>query len=118
MPRRSDDDQQAYLRKLIKELPLPGFMRPTLAVLLDSLPFTARGRLDTKALEAMPLPETWSRFGADDEEDEEELIEIESRLKRVWKLVTAEAGVSMPIDRVAQPLLRRRQLPAAHAAPG
>lgn len=94
-----DDDQQAYLRKLIKDLPLPGYMRPTLAVPLDSLPFTGRGKLDTKALEAMPLPETWSGLGDGDQEDEEELTETESRLRKVWKLVTAEAGMSVPISK-------------------
>lgn len=95
---KDDDAQRVYLRKLIKDLPLPSYMRPTLAVPLESLPFTGRGKLDTKALEAMPLADTWSGLDGDDK-DEEDLTETETRLKNVWKLVTAEAGVSMPIKK-------------------
>ncbi|CAJ2500623.1 Uu.00g034760.m01.CDS01 [Anthostomella pinea] len=88
-------DEAQYLRRLLRRLPLPSTMRPTLAVPLPSLPFTDRGKLDTRALAKMPLP----ALSADEDMPEEKLTETENRLKAVWRGVLGEAGASVPIYR-------------------
>ncbi|KAI1080032.1 putative hybrid NRPS/PKS enzyme [Whalleya microplaca] len=89
------EDEQLYLRDLVRCLPLPAYMRPALAVALDSLPYTDRGKLDVLALTRLPLPS----LSLDDEEQEDDLTEHETRMKRVWKDVLGEVGASMPIRR-------------------
>ncbi|KAI0002322.1 putative hybrid NRPS/PKS enzyme [Xylariaceae sp. FL0662B] len=88
------EDEPQYLRRLVQDLPLPAYMRPALAVPLESLPFTDRGKLDVKALAQLPLPSLSS-----EEEPEDELTEHEARMKRVWREVLGELGASMPIRR-------------------
>ncbi|KAI0467733.1 putative hybrid NRPS/PKS enzyme [Xylaria cf. heliscus] len=88
-------NEQTYLRKLIQGLPLPAYMRPTVAVPMDAMPTTDRGKLDTKALLQNPLP----AIAHDEEELDEDLTEHEARLKRVWRTVLGEVSASIPIRR-------------------
>lgn len=89
------DDKQAYLRQLNHELPIPQYMRPVIAIALDVLPVTDRGKLDSSKLAALPLP----RVSLDDEETNEELTEQEARLRDVWKSVLGEISSAIPIRR-------------------
>ncbi|KAE8149917.1 hypothetical protein BDV25DRAFT_120086 [Aspergillus avenaceus] len=82
----------AYLRQLIQSLPLPVYMRPAIAVPLQRLPFTDRGKLDTKALVAIPIEE-------DEEAANEELTETEQKLKELWQGILSEQGISIEIRR-------------------
>ncbi|KAH7024908.1 uncharacterized protein B0I36DRAFT_416764 [Microdochium trichocladiopsis] len=87
-------DKQAYLRDLLRQLPLPPYMRPAVAVPLEGLPVTGRGKLDTKLLSTMPL-ETHDLTGSSTEE--EILTETEQRLREVWQQVLTDAGVAKEI---------------------
>ena len=87
-------NKQTYLQKLIQTLPLPVYMRPVLAIPLDSMPFTGRGKLDTLALAALPLP---GQNEATD--DEEEFNEVEYRLKTVWEKVLSEVDIAINIKK-------------------
>ncbi|GAB1212633.1 hypothetical protein ATERTT37_001777 [Aspergillus terreus] len=89
---RSNSSASAYLRQVIQSLPLPVYMRPAIAVPLERLPFTERGKLDTKALAAIPIQE-------DEETVNEELSETEQKLKQVWQDILSEQGMSLEIRR-------------------
>ena len=88
-------DPSDYLRKLLQSLPLPVYMRPAVAIPLDVLPFTERGKLDIKVLAAIPLAqdEDEQQFGCED------LTETERKLKGVWENVLSEVGVKIRIDK-------------------
>ncbi|KAH6855609.1 hypothetical protein B0I37DRAFT_442419 [Chaetomium sp. MPI-CAGE-AT-0009] len=45
----------AFLRKLVKDLPLPNYMRPSAIFAVSSLPLSHHGKLDRKAVAALPL---------------------------------------------------------------
>lgn len=85
-------DQTGYLRHLLRSLPLPIYMRPAVALPLDRLPFTARGKLDTKLLESLPLQQF-----VDSEQDS--LTDMESRLKDVWLDVLSDVGTDLQITK-------------------
>ncbi|PKY00558.1 hypothetical protein P168DRAFT_260046 [Aspergillus campestris IBT 28561] len=89
---RSQSSASAYLRQLIRTLPLPVYMRPAIAVPLQRLPFTERGKLDVKALAAIPIEE-------DEETDNEELSDTEKALKQVWQDILSEQGLPLEIRR-------------------
>ncbi|KAI0184184.1 putative hybrid NRPS/PKS enzyme [Xylaria flabelliformis] len=86
---------QVYLRELIQGLPLPAYMRPAVAIAMDAMPVTDRGKLDTKALLQKPLP----TITHDEEEADEDLTQHEVRLKRVWRTVLGEVSASILIRR-------------------
>jgi thioester reductase-like protein len=86
---------QPLLDRLLKELPLPTYMRPTVTIALEALPVTGRGKLDTHALADYPLPEV----NQTDDNGEEELTEMESRLKAVWREVLSEVDANLAIKR-------------------
>ncbi|KAI2643458.1 hypothetical protein GGS21DRAFT_485978 [Xylaria nigripes] len=81
-----------YLRQLLLSLPLPIYMRPAVAVPVDVLPFTERGKLDVKALSAVPLV----RF---DLEETESLTECEAKLKLIWEDVLTGVDVGLRITK-------------------
>lgn len=45
-----------YLQTLLRNLPLPAYLRPTRAVVLNAMPMTQAGKTDRRALRAMNIP--------------------------------------------------------------
>ncbi|KAI1778541.1 Nonribosomal peptide synthetase 14 [Hypoxylon cercidicola] len=88
-------DTATYLRQLSQELPVPPYMRPTVIIALDTLPVTERGKLDTKELASLPLPQ----IAADG--DEHQLTPTEARLREIWIGVLGEISSSVPIRRTS-----------------
>jgi pseurotin A synthetase (hybrid polyketide synthase/nonribosomal peptide synthetase) len=86
---------QAYLRHLIQSLPLPVYMRPAVAVPLESLPFTERGKLDTKALAAIPL----AQFQEETNDEPQDLNPTELKMKHAWEDVLSEVGTGLQIKK-------------------
>ncbi|PNY23690.1 LOW QUALITY PROTEIN: Hybrid Polyketide synthase-nonribosomal peptide synthetase [Tolypocladium capitatum] len=82
-------DDAEYLRSLLQDLPLAPYMRPAIAVSLNAMPFTERGKLDTKALEETELP---IMVADDGDEDGGEVTECEASLKEIWRDVIRGAG--------------------------
>ncbi|KAK0725838.1 putative Nonribosomal peptide synthetase 14 [Lasiosphaeris hirsuta] len=83
-----------YLRSLLLQLPLPAHMRPAIAVPLEALPFTERGKLDGAALSKIELP-----LGPGEDIDDD-LTEYESKLKQVWRDIIQDVGGALvPIRR-------------------
>jgi hybrid polyketide synthase/nonribosomal peptide synthetase ACE1 len=75
----AQEDHEQSIRLLRSRLELPQFMCPAFIIPVDRMPATASGKLDRKAVAALPLPE-------DNTSTEEiELTPTEERLKRVWE---------------------------------
>ncbi|KAI1737463.1 Nonribosomal peptide synthetase 14 [Xylaria scruposa] len=89
------EDTATYLRQLKQELPVPSYMRPTVIIPLDTLPVTIRGKLDTKTLASLPLPNIVANG------DEDQLTPTEARLREIWIDVLGEISLSVPIHRTS-----------------
>ena len=51
------EDKELFLAQLLQKLPLPQYMRPSIVINLEeSLPRTAGGKIDRKAVDLIPLP--------------------------------------------------------------
>ncbi|KAI9040688.1 PKS-NRPS hybrid synthetase psoA [Aspergillus affinis] len=87
-------DQGSYLRQLSQELPIPLHMRPAMMLPLDILPVTERGKLDNRKLATLPLP-----LASVEEEVNNQLTEVEVRLREVWRRALGETSFSLPIHR-------------------
>ena len=87
-------DKHTYLRQLSQELPAPAYMRPAITIPLEILPVTERGKLDTKKLASLPIPEI-----SFDEDADEQLTSTEARLREVWKSVLGDITSSIQIRR-------------------
>ena len=89
-PDKVPKDPSSYLRQLLSSLPLPVYMRPAVAIPMDRLPSGAGGKLDMKALKALPLPDI-------SEPEDTELTEIEAQLKIIWEDVLSGMGARFQI---------------------
>lgn len=87
-------DQQLFLNTLSSRLPLPQYMRPAITFPLEDLPVTSSGKLNRRALAALPLPEM--NISCDDHVDAVamDLTEQEAWLKRTWEKIIPESVVS------------------------
>lgn len=90
VPDKVPNDPSSYLRQLLTSLPMPVYVRPAVAMPLDRLPSGAGGKLDMKALKALPLPEI-------SEPEDTELTEIEAQLKLLWEDVLSGMGARFQI---------------------
>ncbi|KAJ5361341.1 polyketide synthetase [Penicillium brevicompactum] len=66
---------------LAASLPLPQYMRPTTAIAIDRIPLTNSGKIERKALQALPLP------SSSPQERSPSLTSTEDRLAQVWESV-------------------------------
>jgi len=57
MSKGANAESQRYLQSMLRSLDLPTYMRPTRAVLLETMPRTASGRINRGALRDMVVPE-------------------------------------------------------------
>lgn len=58
VPDFSQSDRKEFTSILKKQLPMPRSMCPAVSVPLDTMPLNTHGKLDRRALEAMPIPRT------------------------------------------------------------
>ena len=86
---------QGYLRQLLQSLPLPVYMRPAVAVPIDIMPVTERGKLDTKALASIPL----TQFQEEETGEQPILNANETKMKLVWEDVLSEVGAGFQIKK-------------------
>lgn len=80
------DNTEEYLDRLLMSLPLPAYMRPSQAIVIDELPMNASGKVDRKALNSLPL---LSRNNATNRRSSpQHLTPMERRLMtQVWEVV-------------------------------
>ncbi|KAH7408173.1 lovastatin nonaketide synthase [Phaeosphaeria sp. MPI-PUGE-AT-0046c] len=87
------DQHLSSLEILRSELPLPRYMIPTLLVPLSRVPTTANGKVDRKALAAMPLPKQDR-----DQKQRTQLNVSEGELQLLWRAVLGEPAESVIIE--------------------
>jgi hybrid polyketide synthase/nonribosomal peptide synthetase ACE1 len=81
---------QRSLEDILKRLPLPIYMRPSLIVPVEDLPRTENGKRDRRRIDALPVPESWIKAGIDTEEGQE-LTALELQIKQAWEHVLPPA---------------------------
>jgi hybrid polyketide synthase/nonribosomal peptide synthetase ACE1 len=72
-----NNQQQEFLKVLLQRLPLPRSMTPAMLIVTNMIPLNSHGKLDRRAVEAMPLPES---LGGEDGP----MSEIEVALRELW----------------------------------
>lgn len=78
---------QAYLARLLADLPLPRTVCPSMLIPVDKLPLTTSGKIDRRALAALPLDRTSSSAARQEIEQTEPLTEMELRTQAIWEQV-------------------------------
>ena len=86
-PDNTPDRKEEYLKQLSLKLSLPVYMRPAVIIPLERLPMNASGKLDTKLLKTLQLPQIH-----ESEDDFSNLTEAESELKRMWEDMLPHTG--------------------------
>lgn len=84
-PSKTSSDANTFIAKVVADLPLPQYMRPTMVIPVERIPRTESGKLDRLAVQALPLPQR--QQGKPMPED---FSDTESRLLRLWRDVLAE----------------------------
>lgn len=83
-----EDEQQVVLASLLSSLPLPQYMWPAAAVPVGELPMMASGKLDRRAVAALPLPDISALNHLDGEDGSAPpavLTGTEARMKEIWE---------------------------------
>lgn len=75
-------ESEAFLQKLLGQLPLPQYMVPVALLSVDSLPLTSHSKVDRKAVKNTPLPRITSSSAAHDKGD---VTETMTQLRNVWQ---------------------------------
>ncbi|KAL7905224.1 putative PKS-NRPS protein [Trichoderma velutinum] len=88
----ADHDLMSVLRRLT----LPQYFIPARIVILETLPTNANGKLDRKAIGALPLPH--SDFTANTALEEEKMTVGEGELRLLWERVLPQAASSTRIS--------------------
>lgn len=82
---RQPHDPAKYLQNLLAELPLPQYMRPAFALVLDTMPLTTHSKKDREAASRLSLPQQSELSSSSFE-----LTPIQRRLKMVWEDVLSK----------------------------
>ncbi|KAF5591103.1 polyketide synthase [Fusarium pseudoanthophilum] len=82
------------LQELACTLPLPQYMRPAMVIQLERLPLNSSGKVDRRAIAALPLP-TWpSSPGPAKATSDRKPTLIEGELRLIWHNVLSQAGLA------------------------
>ncbi|KAF5861957.1 hypothetical protein ETB97_012280 [Aspergillus alliaceus] len=88
-----ESEQNAILRSLRFNLPLPVYMTPAMLIPVEQMPVNAHGKTDRAAVQAMGLPQ------AHREHTSKELSETERQLAEIWKeVVPGDVAGAIKID--------------------
>ncbi|KAI1422845.1 hypothetical protein F5Y12DRAFT_786475 [Xylaria sp. FL1777] len=82
------DERNSHIQQIRAKLELPISMQPAFIMELDSLPMTASGKLDRRAIDTLPLLD-----GHTNDHDEKILTASEEKLKTVWEDVLHGASI-------------------------
>ncbi|KAI0411933.1 hypothetical protein F5X98DRAFT_383165 [Xylaria grammica] len=85
-PNQEFDTKEAFLERLLRDLPVPQYMVPVVAIPLEKLPLTNHSKVDRKAIQEMPLPKRVSNASQDSE-----LTETMVQLKGLWQEVLGKS---------------------------
>ncbi|KAF3759881.1 hypothetical protein M406DRAFT_269792 [Cryphonectria parasitica EP155] len=79
----ASDQSEAFLDRLLSQLPLPQYMVPVVAFPVDRLPLTSHAKVDRKAVQNMPLLHRKTK--ATNRHDDSSLTETMAQLKDIWQ---------------------------------
>ncbi|KAL2864310.1 uncharacterized protein BJX67DRAFT_383970 [Aspergillus lucknowensis] len=80
-------DTAAFLQNLLKNLQVPQYMVPVVAIPLERMPLSNHSKVDRNALKAHPLPQLENTKPNGDGDPTENLSETMTQLRRVWEEV-------------------------------
>lgn len=92
---RGEELSQQHLEHLCASLSLPRYMIPSMIVPLDRIPLTTNGKIDRKAVIALPLPE---KAQCQEKRSRDRLTVAEGELCLIWRDVLGEAAGSIGIE--------------------
>ncbi|KAI3576482.1 putative hybrid PKS-NRPS enzyme [Fusarium oxysporum f. sp. albedinis] len=90
-PRTSMDASK--LQELASTLPLPQYMRPALVIELEKLPLNSSGKVDRRAIAALPLPTTPASYEPLKKISDRKPTLVEGELRLIWHNVLSQAGL-------------------------
>ncbi|PCD25242.1 hypothetical protein AU210_014350 [Fusarium oxysporum f. sp. radicis-cucumerinum] len=90
-PRTSMDASK--LQELASTLPLPQYMRPALVIELEKLPLNSSGKVDRRAIAALPLPTTPASYEPLKKVSDRKPTLVEGELRLIWHNVLSQAGL-------------------------
>lgn len=94
----TETEQQAILRSLLSGLPLPQYMWPAAAIPVGELPMMVSGKLNRRAIAALPLPDFSALEQSQDEDDNAPPVVFtatESKLKKAWEDLISQHVIKM-----------------------
>ena len=80
----SPAEQAQFLFEFPRSLPLPQYMRPTTVVAVEKLPTNSAGKLDRRAVDSLPLPDSASAEPWHLSDGSGKLTESEATLSHLW----------------------------------
>lgn len=83
-------EKTRFLGELPRSLPLPQYLKPAVVVGVDHLPTNASQKIDRRAIDAWPLPESTEEVRAAVNDDDELDAEFEVALRQLWDEVLPE----------------------------
>jgi hybrid polyketide synthase/nonribosomal peptide synthetase ACE1 len=97
---KTNEIKDQYLSRLSSSLPLPLAVRPSALVRIEKMPLMSSGKLDRRAVEALPLQQsmlsTNDKQGFHMDTDKRKLTDTESRLKKIWIQVLSHSDLMQP----------------------
>ena len=96
----SDDKTEEQVAEIVDRLrtrlsvALPQYMVPAVIVPVKEVPLTAHGKIDRKAVQALPLPEIKTLGAEQQEQQQKSLTRSERRLAQLWATVLPEHSLA------------------------
>ncbi|KAG6356925.1 hypothetical protein INS49_014800 [Diaporthe citri] len=88
----------SFMQQLLSDLPLPQYMIPSMIVPLDRLPMNSNGKVDRKALAAMPLPLEKNTTTDTIPLPTKRLTLAEGELRLLWEKVLPDSPSASPLE--------------------
>ncbi|GFF56682.1 hybrid NRPS/PKS enzyme, putative [Aspergillus udagawae] len=102
-----DHVDDSRLQQLARDLPLPPYMLPSVVIALDRLPTNANGKVDRKAVMALPLPTRRAESAAGTSiANARHLSLAEGELRLLWEKVLPVSGGQSRLDADADFFMR------------
>ncbi|SPO07536.1 related to polyketide synthase [Cephalotrichum gorgonifer] len=81
----SPSEKARFLEELPRNLPLPQYLKPAVAVGVYHLPTNSSHKLDRRAIDGWPLPKPTTEEARTPRHDEDQLTELEAALRQLWE---------------------------------
>lgn len=94
-----EEEQQSVLSSLLSNLPLPQYMWPATAIAVKELPMMVSGKLNRRAVAALPLPDISALEdhleGEDSSAPPAVFTDTESKMKKIWEDLISQHVIKM-----------------------